>query len=62
MTIHLIDSPAAKAILAGVGSALTFLELALTPHSTLWIIVGAILAAATTLGVYAQPNAGTEKP
>ena len=57
--MNLINSPKAKAIVSAIGGGLTFLELALTPHTVGWIIVGALLATATSLGVYFQPNQGT---
>jgi hypothetical protein len=60
MTINLINHPAAKAIISGIGGALTVLELSLTPHTWPYIVVGVILAGLTSAGVYAQANAGTK--
>jgi len=57
--MNLISSPYAKAIIAGVGSGLAFLELSLTPHTWPYVTVGAVLAVLTTVGVYLQPNSGT---
>jgi hypothetical protein len=57
--MNLIKSGYAKAIIAGLGAGLTFLELSLTPHTWPYVLVGAILAVLTTVGVYLQPNSGT---
>lgn len=54
-----IKSPVAKAIVAGIGSAISFLELALTPHTWPWLVLGAVLLAGTTAGVWNVPNVGT---
>lgn len=62
MEINLIKSPIAKAILAAVGSAAGFLELSLTPHTAPWIVVGAVIAVLTTVGVYAQGNTDDAVP
>lgn len=60
MTFNLITSPVAKAIVAAIGAGATFIESAVTPHTPVWVIVGAILAVATVFGVYAQEN--TDEP
>lgn len=57
MKFNLINSPNAKAIVAAIGATATFVEAELAPHGTAWIIVGAILAAATAWGVWLQENA-----
>lgn len=45
-----------KMIVAAVGAAVTTVLGVIPDSSTLWIILTAIAAALTTLGVYAVPN------
>lgn len=51
-----------KGLASGIGNTLAFLELWLTPHTTGWIIVGAILAGLSTYGVVQLPNDRTDSP
>jgi hypothetical protein len=51
-----IKSPVAKTIVSAIGGALTIIEVVLTPHTWPWLLVGAILLAGTTVGVFQVQN------